>query len=221
MMNYSLLDKACRKFDELKMRDGTKEKAMPFLEQLANYHYPTLEHSDRVADYSVQIALVTSTASPRDIWLPAILHDIGKLKIPLELLDKTVGWNEKDREKMEKHIEYGCRSLIGLFNFSALTIFYSLYFKREGGYPTDKDFEIIFGDTYNKWHEQNKFKTILCGRWINLADEYDATKTRKNDKRSPGIIRLPTSSEAKQSLIENNQDQIILIDKMYEIGFFN
>jgi hypothetical protein len=220
-MNNRLINEICKRFDELDIKNGVREKAMPLLENLADYHLPTLEHSFRVAEYGTQIAGLTYAMEKKYIWFPGIMHDVGKIEIPLELLTKINNWNEKDKEIMEKHVERGCSMLVKLSEFIALAVFYSHYFKRDGGYPTDKDFEIIFGDTYDKWHEQEKFKAISCGRIINLADEYDAAKTRKNDKFSPGVSRLLSTEEARKILLKNNHDQIPLIKRLYEIGIFN
>jgi len=220
-MNKQLIDRIHGRFQEYKFKDRTEAKAMPILERLGEYYFPALEHSFRVAEIGAEIACLTYTMDKKDVWLPGIMHDIGKLGISLELLTKSNHWTEEDRIKMEKHVEIGCRMLAGLLDFSALAVFYSHYFKREGGYPTDEDLPVIFGERYDKWHEQNKFKAILCGRWINLADEYDATRTRRNDHFSPGIPKLLTPEEVRRTLIKNNQDQIILIERLYEIGIFN
>lgn len=219
-MVQNCLDKIAREFDALEIRQGAKEKVMPYLEALRDYHKPTFEHSARVADLGKRIAEFTHITEPKALWLPGLVHDLGKLKILKELLDKATDWNEEDAELMKKHVEFGCLLLSGLANFSALATFYSHYFKKEDGYPSDEDFKIIFGTRYDSWSEASRTKGRYCGRLVALSDTYDAITTRKNDKFSPGEPRLLSPKEAETILLANNQDQEFLIRQLYKARIF-
>lgn len=219
MKDYSI-DKIAGEFDELKINHGTREKLMPFLEALRNYHESTFEHSVRVADLGKQIAEFTHITEPKTLWLPGLVHDIGKLDIPLELLNKKIGWTKKDAESMKKHVELGCSLLSGVADFSALVTFYSHYFNKENSYPSDKEFIEIFGETYHGWSKASIEKGRYCGRLVSLADTYDATKTREDDKFSPGKARLLSSGEAEIIFLKSNPDQLFLIRQLYSAGIF-
>lgn len=218
-MDYSI-EKIVQEFHYLKIKKETREKIMPHVSNLQKYHQSTFRHSVRVADLGRQIADFTHIVEPRLLWLPGLVHDLGKICIPVELLNKTINWDERDAELMKKHVEFGCMLLSECADFSALTTFYSHFFKKEGGYPIESDFAKTFGTRFDKWHESDKIKGKYCGRLVSLADTYDAIKTRKNDKFSPGESKLLSSEEAKEIFMQENQDQKFLIENLYQMRIF-
>jgi len=216
----SLIDKIVQTSRELEVRKGAIERFVPFLEALGNKDFPTLEHSVRVAYLNRDAANFTNLTHPRALFLPGLLHDVGKLAINPEILRKTSGFNEKDMEEMRKHVEYGCRILLGVADFSAYVLFFHHFFKRKGAYPREEDFREVFGDYFDKWSEGTKTLGKYCGRITSITDFYDAVTTRENDKFSPGQPRLFTREEAKGIIVRENQDQEYLINRLYDAGIF-
>ena len=83
------------------------------LSKLKEYDIVTYQHSLRVAEnaYTLGTLLNLPEEFLRDLKLGASLHDIGKLMIPLNILDKSQGLTEKDRLIINKHPEFGYKIL--------------------------------------------------------------------------------------------------------------
>lgn len=69
----------------------------------------TLGHSERVADYSVQIArrLNMSEDEVEDIRVAGMLHDIGKIGVPDDILRKPSRLTNSEYEEVKKHPAIG------------------------------------------------------------------------------------------------------------------
>lgn len=69
----------------------------------------TKGHAERVADYAVKIARKLKWQDQRctELWLSAILHDVGKIGIPDNILKKEEKLTSADYEIIKKHTEYG------------------------------------------------------------------------------------------------------------------
>lgn len=215
-----LMQRIEQDFEVLSTQPQARKKFMPYLEALKNKDIATFEHSIRVAYLGRDIAEFTNLVPAKTLWLPGLAHDVGKLLISPETLTKKVGFNEQDMAQMTNHVEYGCKMLLGVADFSAFALFYHHFFKSKGGYPPEADFKKIFGTHFDSWSEGSKTLAKYCGRLIAVADFYDAITTRKNDKFSPGQPRLPTPEESKQILTAENKDQTYLIERLYNAGIF-
>lgn len=214
------LQKVINEFDRLGLTSGMKEQIMPYIQYLEEYHKPTFEHSVRVAKLGEVIANFTHIAEPKSLWLPGLVHDLGKVFIEKNLLDKKNGWNEKDFESMKHHVEYGCVLLLDSNAFSALTTFYSHYFKKENGYPSKEDFSRIFGNAFAKWSEASIVEAQYCGRLVSLADNYDAAITRTDDKFSRENKEPLSREKTKEFLLSEFSDQNYLINQLYKENIF-
>ncbi len=76
----------------------------------------TFLHSRRVADdvYMFAIFIGLSDQIARNLHWAVLLHDIGKLDIPVEILDKPGKLNADEIEEMRKHTEYGYKRIKAL-----------------------------------------------------------------------------------------------------------
>lgn len=96
-----------------------------------------------------------------DLGMGAILHDIGKCKVPLEILKKPDKLTDSEFREMKLHPVYGCeiiKSVYGL-NSKIATVAFQHHEKWDGtGYPLGIRDKII-----------NPFSRI-----VTLADVYDA-----------------------------------------------
>ncbi|WP_419883185.1 HD domain-containing phosphohydrolase [Peribacillus sp. B-H-3] len=65
----------------------------------------TFMHSERVADYSVRIAkkLNLNTEDLQSLFFAAELHDIGKINIPIEILNKPGKLTKEEFDVIKKH----------------------------------------------------------------------------------------------------------------------
>jgi len=214
----NLIQRIEEDFNQLQVHPNARKKFMPYLEALKNKDEPTFEHSVRVAYLAKDIAEFTHLVPQKTLWLPGLVHDMGKLLIRPEVLKKIVGFNEEDRQEMRNHVEYGCKMLLGVADFSALTLFYHHYFKAKEAYPSPEDFFRIFGTRFDSWTEGTRTLAKYCGRLISIADFYDAMTTRKNDKFSPGELKTINPRELKEKVIAENDDQEYLIEQLYSGG---
>jgi len=90
---------------ERSTRDFHRKLIMTLL-RILEYHEPyTKGHSERVADYSVRIAkrLGLSDETVEKIYWSALMHDIGKVAVSKEILNKKQRLSEEDYEKIKQH----------------------------------------------------------------------------------------------------------------------
>ncbi|MGM9966037.1 HD-GYP domain-containing protein [Rummeliibacillus sp. POC4] len=110
-----------------------------------NYIY---QHSLQVAVYSIAIAkeMKYNAVEIRQIGIGAILHDIGKMMIPQEILKKPGRLTNEEYEIMKQHTKYGFDILRNLHTISLLSAHcaFQHHERLDGsGYPRGLlDFEI-------------------------------------------------------------------------------
>lgn len=92
-----------------------------FLAVLCAYHRDTYEHSLRVTDYCMKLGdqLGLSSRELSQLKTTALLHDIGKLLIPLEVLSKPGRLSESEMMIMRQHPEYGS-SLLNVMGYDPI-----------------------------------------------------------------------------------------------------
>jgi hypothetical protein len=79
--------------------------------KLADYLY---NHSVNVTVLSLLLGLKMSLSRPRlaELAMAAMLHDMGKSKLPRELLERKGVFGEEERKQLERHPEHGIRALL-------------------------------------------------------------------------------------------------------------
>lgn len=76
------------------------------LARLRDYHAETYHHSERVCLLSLDLG-IQLRLSPSDLWYlgrASLLHDIGKLEIPSEILDKPTALTASEIKVMRHHV---------------------------------------------------------------------------------------------------------------------
>lgn len=78
----------------------------------AKDHY-TQGHSQKVSAYAALIAEAMQMSEPEveEIRLGAVLHDIGKVGIPEQILNKSGPLNPEEWETMKSHVDFGAKIL--------------------------------------------------------------------------------------------------------------
>ncbi|AEF17918.1 metal dependent phosphohydrolase [Thermoanaerobacterium xylanolyticum LX-11] len=117
-----------------------EEKLMShLLISLRNYHYETYKHSIRVAKLSYNVAnmMRLNMKEKIAIYKGALLHDIGKVMIPINILAKPDKLTELEYDVMKLHPIYGADILEALTPLSYLTSTVLYHHERlDGtGYP--------------------------------------------------------------------------------------
>lgn len=82
-------------------------------------------HSTRLAEWGIRIGreLGLGDESLRDLEIAAILHDVGKIGVPDDILNKPGPLTAEERAAMQKHSEYGWRVLRGIPGCARASLF--------------------------------------------------------------------------------------------------
>ncbi|SDE11789.1 HD domain-containing phosphohydrolase [Sporomusa acidovorans] len=85
-----------------------------YLAILSHQFNHVFQHSERVAHYAVSLAkaIGCSESEILNVGAAAMLHDIGKINVPIKVLYKQGVYNRHDREEMERHSVYGYQMLL-------------------------------------------------------------------------------------------------------------
>jgi len=132
----------------------------------------TRGHSDRVSEYAYQIAIEMRVplADAELLKKAAQLHDIGKLGIHEDILNKTSGLSESEWDLIHKHPEVGEEILKPVFPDSRmLAVVRSHHERYDGkGYPDG-----LKGDQLN-----------IFAQIVAVADAYDAMVSARSYKKA-------------------------------------
>jgi len=136
---------------------------------IKNYDEYTFNHSVNVSIYSLIIGkrLGFSIKTLTELGMTALLHDIGKSKIPREILNKPSTFDEGEWGMMKRHPLWGVETLLNLkqlgeINPRIVIGIFDHHLKSDfSGYPK------LF----------RKKEVSLFGQIIQIADSYDAMIT--------------------------------------------
>ena len=147
--------------------------ALGNIQDIRSYDTCTYEHSLRVMLMSVLIGreLKLSEEDLNKLATSAVLHDIGKLDIPQEILNKDARLNPYEREVIEQHTVLGYKHATDMYDFDRYVTDGILYHHERAngsGYPAGLKADEI----------------PLCAKIIAVADVFDAL-TSKRPYRDP------------------------------------
>ena len=140
---------------------------LPLL-QLKEFDQYTTTHSLNVAVLAMGVAEFVGCTPPevRRIGVAGLLHDIGKIRIPLEVLTKPGKLTAAERQLMNQHPVDGARTIIKTdadLELAAIVAYEHHVMLDGGGYPTfhyDRD-------------------CTMASRLVHVCDVYDALCTRR------------------------------------------
>jgi putative nucleotidyltransferase with HDIG domain len=137
----------------------------------AKDHY-TQGHSQKVSAYAALIAeaMEMTDAEVEEIRLGAVLHDIGKVGIPENILNKSGPLNPDEWETMKSHVKFGAKILDPLKPLSRIRemVLHHHEFFDGSGYP-----DALVGD-----------QIPLGARIIAIADAYDTITSDRTYKKA-------------------------------------
>ena len=129
-------------------------------------------HSRRVADYSRRIAEAAGKSEEEcnKIYFTALLHDVGKIGVPIEILSKTSRLTDEEFEQIKQHPVVGGQILSSIKKAPWLSIGARYHHERYNGrgYP-----EGLSGEDIPE-----------IGRIIAVADAYDAMTSNRSYRRA-------------------------------------
>lgn len=152
--------------------DISKEKGIyTTLNLINNFDNDTYMHCLNVAVYAGTFGMVYGLPSERVELLveAALLHDIGKSQIPLDILTKPGKLTEEERRIINNHPEYGYNILKDLNSISSVVRVSVLehHENEDGsGYPNNYDHKKIY----------------LFAKMIHICDVYEAMLAKRSYK---------------------------------------
>lgn len=165
--------------DELNLILSMLEKACAnpviyqLLEQLHRYDTTTWKHSLRVASHCIQLAYRKGFSQNQifRLTIAALLHDIGKLAIPKEILDKPGKLTDEEYKQIQNHAR-NTHQILFQTGFPKDICEIATYHHRnydESGYPTG---QLPHGHT------------LLCIHILHICDTYEALASMRPYKPS-------------------------------------
>ncbi|GJM79844.1 hypothetical protein HMSSN139_23400 [Paenibacillus sp. HMSSN-139] len=155
--------------DDLSARDD----AMIMMMNMNSMDHYLYRHSLNVCVYTLLLGQLHGYTKDEltVLGLGALLHDIGKTKLPLELLTKPSRLTDEEFEMIKRHPDFGFKMLKDEPGIPLLSAHcaYQHHEKIDGsGYPR--------GIRGNEIHEY--------ARWIAITDAYDAMTTHRSYRKA-------------------------------------
>jgi PAS domain S-box-containing protein len=176
---------AFKRFDKLQGK-FTKELISSIIQILEIYDSYTKGHSENVANLAAAVAeeLGLSRKMIVDTYWAGMVHDIGKLLVPVNVLNKKGKLNEEEYQLIKKHPVWGSEALSGSAVLDHISKYILYHHERwdGGGYP-----EGIKNDDIP-----------LVSQIIAVADSWDAMRSERS-------YRKPLTKKEALTEIENNK----------------
>ncbi len=123
-----------------------------------------------------------------DLTLAAVLHDVGKREIPLDVLNKTGKLEEHELRIMRRHPVDGARALFdmpGIPEVAPVVAFEHHIYRDGSGYP----------------HVRPGYTPHVASQIVQVADIFDALRTDRHYRKAYSVER------ARSIMIEGEGDQ--------------
>ncbi len=156
----------------------TNETSIMGMTALREYDDYTFTHSVNVCIFSVALGkkLGLKRRQLYELGLGALMHDIGKLRMPIEVITKPGGLTDQEWALIQEHPAEGLLSLFDMQNFTelplrAMLMAYEHHMKRDlSGYPLSR-----------RPREPGLFSRIVA-----IADGFDAATSKRSYQSQPG-----------------------------------
>jgi PAS domain S-box-containing protein len=179
--------------DKKVLEDKLKENYKELIKTIAGFleikDLYTEEHSRRIVEDSIYLSrrLNMSIEEIKDVEIAALLHDLGKIKIPGKILNKNGKYNKKEEQIMRKHSQLGEEAIVNIPEFQKASKLIRHHHERYDGtgYPDGLKGEQI----------------PLGARIIAVVDAFDAMQSDRPYRKAL------TYEDAKQELISERGKQ--------------
>lgn len=162
---------AFRRYDHLK-EEFTHELISSIIKILEIYDIYTKGHSENVAELSAEIAKTMNLSEKgiRDAYWSGMVHDIGKLLIPLDILNKKDQLTENEYKLIKNHPVWGSQALSDSDSLKHIARYVLYHHERwDGkGYPEGLQ----------------KDEIPLISQILSAADSWDAMRSKRAYRNS-------------------------------------
>lgn len=177
--------------EQIRIQQGKfqKELLRSIIQILELYDLYTSGHSENVAHYSALIAEQVKLDPPwiKQVYWTGLVHDIGKLLVPTQILNKPSGLTDEEYELVKMHPVWGAKVLKTSEQLTGLATDVRHHHERYDG----KGYPDGLAGT----------RIPLTSRIIAVADAYDAMISERS-------YRTPyTVEKAKEELLKNRGTQ--------------
>jgi HD-GYP domain-containing protein (c-di-GMP phosphodiesterase class II) len=155
----------------------TNETSLMGLTTIRDYDEYTFQHCVNVCIFAVALGkkLGFSKLQLYDLGMTALMHDIGKARIPVEVLNKTSGLDEQEWRIMQAHPWFGALTLFSLRGYEEIP-YRSILVAHEHHMKTD----LSGYPAVVRPREVGIFSRI-----VSVADGFDAATTRRTYQTVP------------------------------------
>ena len=155
------------------------ETSMMGMTVLRDYDQYTFAHSVNVCIFSVALGkkLGLTREQLYELGMGALMHDLGKVKLPIELTNKVAALEDAEWEMIREHPTEGLLALMELRGMGALPLrsmlmAYEHHMKQDlSGYPPSS----------------RPRKPTLFSRIVAIADAFDAATTKRSYQANPWL----------------------------------
>ncbi len=172
-------------------------------------------HSGRVAEYSREIAkrFGYDTKEQSDIYIMGLLHDVGKIGVPDEVINKPGRLNDEEFEQIKKHPVVGARILKKITEMPNLAVGAHWHHERYGGggYPDGLKGEeipeeariIAVADAYDAMTSYRSYRDVLSQEKV--REELEKGKGTQFDPRFADIMLRIMDEDKEYDLREHDR----------------
>jgi HD-GYP domain-containing protein (c-di-GMP phosphodiesterase class II) len=153
------------------------ETSVMGLTTIRDYDEYTFTHSVNVCIFSVALGkkLGLSRLQLYDLGMTALLHDVGKARVPVDILNKTTGLDEREWRIMQAHPWLGALTLFSMRSYDEMP-YRAILTAHEHHMKTD----------FTGYPRTVRPRSLgIFSRIVSVADGFDAATTRRSYQTVP------------------------------------